>query len=355
MKTTAIYTILVLVLFTFSCKKDDNKQDLPDLSSQGVYIVNEGAFGAGNSSLTFLNLQYNTVHNNVFENINGFPLGDLTQSATIHQSKLYLVVNGSQKIEVVDAMNLNSVATISGFAGPRYMAARGNKGYVSDWFANEIKVVDLINNNIVNSVPTGSGPEQLLIAGNLLFVVNVGGWDSDSTVTIINLETETVATTIPVGVNPNSIQLDANGKLWILCGGSTGPDFVGGTADDIAGSLWKINPLTFAVEAQWQTLSSQHPSKLQLNGSATELYFLAGTDGYTGKIMRLPVSATALPVQPLTQKEFYGLGIDPVSGIIYAGFVPGFTQNGSVFRFDVNFNLLDSATTGIAPNYFVFR
>lgn len=293
--------------------------------------------------------------NDLFEKVNGFPLGDLAQSMTIYNNKGYIIVNNSQKVEVVNMNNFSNTQTITGLQGPRSIVAKGNKGYISDWFSNQVVVIDLSTNAITNTIQVGTGPEQMAIVGNALFVTNVGGFGSDSTVSVINLLTETNAGTIQVGTNPNSIQLDVNGKLWILCAGSTGPDFIGGTADDIAGSLWKINPLTFTVETTFSMMSSDHPIKLQIDGSGDTLFYLSGINGYTGKIIKQEVNQTTFTNTVIIQKEFYGLGIDPISGILYGAFVPGFTQNGYIFRYATNHALLDSAEVGVAPNGFAFN
>jgi len=358
MKIGSIFKTLFTLLLTvslFACKKDDNNSPAPGLSVSGVFVVNEGAFGSGNGSISYYDLETGSMNDNIFEAINGFPLGDVAQSMTIHQSKAYLVVNASKKIEVVDVTTFLSMATITGFEGPRYIITKGAKGYVSDWFSNEIKVVDLNSNTIVKSIATGTGPEQMLIKNNKLFVVNVVGWGNDSTVTVINTDTETAIGTIQVGLNPNSVRIDNNGKLWVLCGGSTGPDYIGGTSDDIAGSLWRINPESMAIELHLALNSYDHPSKLQTSSSGSDLYYLNGTDGYNGKIMKMSSNSTNAPVLPLTNKNFYGLGIDPVSGYVYGGFSPGFSQDGYIFRYTGNFILIDSIQAGIGPGQFVFN
>lgn len=353
-KTLLLICIVTLVLGLQSCKKDESNPVIPEITN-GVFIVNEGAFGSGNSSISYLSLVTGTMSNNLFENVNGFPLGDVAQSMFIYNGRAYVIVNNSQKVEVLNASDFTSITTISGLQGPRYMVAKNNKGYISDWFSNTIVVIDLTTNAIIKSIPAGNGPEQMEIAGDVLFVTNVGGFDSDSTLSVINLITDTNVGTLPVGTNPNSIKLDKNNKLWVLCGGSTGPDFTGGTADDIAGSLWKINPVTFSTEQHFEMNTAMHPLKLQTSGSKNELYFLAGLDGYTGKIMKLDVGTTNLNPVTFSTKEFYGLGVDPISGIVYGAWVPGFTQNGSIFRYSSNAILVDSMQVGIAPNSFTFN
>ncbi len=360
MKKLSVKLHLPLLLFisllvtSFDIDEPDNDTPIV-LTTTGVYVVNEGSFGSGNSSISFLNVTNNVMTNNVFEVINGFPLGDVAQSMTLHKGNGYLVVNNSQKVEVVDGTTFSSVQTISGFQGPRHFVGVGTKGYVCDWFADEVKVVNLNTNTITGSISVGSGPEQALVSGTKLFVVNVGGFGMDSTVSVIDLGTDAVIATLQVGINPNSIVSDASGKLWILCGGSTGPDFTGGTADDIAGSLWKINPFNYDIEKQLTMGQFDHAVKLQVNKNTNELFYLLGSDGYTGKVIKMAVVPGQLNTTPYVNKEFYGLGIDINSGVIYGAHVPGFTQNGFVFRYSATGNFMDSLEVGIAPNGFVFQ
>ncbi len=360
MKKLSLNLSLTLLLFTMvlvtSCDKDEPESDTPVvLTTTGVYVINEGSFGSGNSSISFLNVTNNIMSNNVFETINGFPLGDVAQSMTLHKEKAYLAVNNSQKIEVVNGTTFSSIQTISGFQGPRHFVGVGTKGYVCDWFADDVKVLDLNTNTITGSIPVGSGPEMALVSGTKLFVVNVGGFGMDSTVSVIDLGTDAVIATLQVGINPNSIVSDASGKLWILCGGSTGPDYTGGTADDIAGSLWKINPFNYDIEKQLTMGQFHHPAKLQINKNTNELFYLLGSDGYTGKVIKMAAVPGQLSATPFVNKNFYGLGIDKNSGMIYGAYVPGFTQNGFVFRYGTGGGLLDSMEVGIAPNGFVFQ
>ena len=356
MKFNLCTPVLLLVLaMTSSCKDDDpTTVNPPSTIGKAVFVVNEGSFGSGNASISMIDLLSNQMYTDVFQTVNNFPLGDVAQSMSIHNGKGYIVVNNSQKIEVINSLTLESIATISGFQSPRYFVAKGTRGYVSDWFSNRIAVVDLSTNTIINSIAVGNGPEQLLIAGNKLFVANVGGFDTDSTVSVIDLQTETVTATLQTGINPNSLQIDANGKLWVLCGGSTGPDFIGGTADDIGGSLRKIDPVTLATESILDFSASEHPVKLQTGSNGTVLYYLNGTDGYTGKIMKMSITG-GLPVLPFVNRAFYGLGIDQSTGNLYGGYVPGFTSSGYVLRYNPSAVLIDSMQTGIAPNGFCFR
>jgi YVTN family beta-propeller protein len=231
----------------------------------------------------------------------------------------------------------------------------GTKAYVCDWFTNEVAVLDLNSGSVIKHIPAGSGPEQSTISGSKLFVANVGGLTSDSTITVIDMFADTVVATLQVGVNPNSIVTDKYGKIWVLCGGSTGPDYIGGTSDDIAGSLWSINPNTYVIEEQFMMNQADHPVKLQIYSERTMLAYLLGTDCYTGQVIKMAITAGSLNNTPVINKTFYGLGINETTEDIYGGYNTGFSTNGYVFRYTNGGALIDSMEVGIAPNGFAFK
>lgn len=351
--STKILLAGIILLFT-ACKKDDQQVIITSTDS-GVFIINEGSFGGSNGELSYWNLSNGSHANNVFVTTNGFPLGDVVQSMGFAGDRAYVAVNNSGKVEVIDKKSFHSLATIVGFSGPRYFISDGNsKGYVSDWISNTIKVLDLGSNSIIKSISVGEGPEQMIYHNGKLFVVNVGGFSSDSTMTVISSATDQVDTTIIVGLNPNSIVIDKNNKIWVLCGGSIGPDWTPGTADDIAGKLLRVNPITMFIEASFNFASSEHPLKLTTNGSKDKLFYLFGNSAYTGSVRNMSITDLTLPTNSIINREAYGLGVHPQSNQIYLGISPAFNQNGTAIRFDANANLIDSITVGIGPNGFSF-
>lgn len=342
-----------VVCFIIGCKKDEvNYGSIP----ANVFIVNEGGFGNINGSISAFNSYTKNMVNDIFKNVNQRPLGDIVQSMKFSGNKGFIVVNVSSTVEVVNRNTFISEGTINGFASPRYfLPVSANKAYVSDWSDNNIKIIDINALSIAGSIPTGTGPEQMLLSNNKVFVTNVGGFGIDSTVTVIDANTDAVIATLNVGLNPNSIELDANGKLWVLCSGWYGPDFTGGTADDIAGKLLQINPVTNDIEAEYMMQQFDHPIKLAINNSKNELFYLMGVSGYEGAVYKFKIDDSTLPTTPLINKNFYGLGINPSDNDIYCGYSPVFGQSGYMFRFLNNGTLKDSLQVGIGPNGFIFN
>ena len=105
-KKNYIVGVLFSILLFGSCKKPvgpqcDNCNDVAAISYKDVFIGCEGNFGWGNASFSIYNPENKTVSNQVFQSVNGIPLGDVAQSATEIDGKLYLATNGYQKADKI--------------------------------------------------------------------------------------------------------------------------------------------------------------------------------------------------------------------------------------------------------------
>ena len=86
-----------------SCNDNDDPTPLPKGDyEKGFFISNEGNFGTPNASITFMAKDMLQPSHNVYSSINNHALGDVLQSLTFNDDYAYLVVNNSNKIEVVD-------------------------------------------------------------------------------------------------------------------------------------------------------------------------------------------------------------------------------------------------------------
>lgn len=94
--THRIAFLLTVSVFTLSCSDDDTVgPDVLPPGRDGYFIVNEGAFQGGNTSLSYYDRARDTVLNNVFATANGSPLGDQTQSMTVIGDRGFTVVQNS--------------------------------------------------------------------------------------------------------------------------------------------------------------------------------------------------------------------------------------------------------------------
>jgi len=96
--------ILIVTLLAMAAGCTDNPGSISGETDTTYLILNEGAFGQGNASISTFNPAARELQNNVFASRNApRVLGDVLQSAIQHENRLYLVVNNSKKIEVVDS------------------------------------------------------------------------------------------------------------------------------------------------------------------------------------------------------------------------------------------------------------
>lgn len=348
MKMKRFYIFLLSLLTLASCRKEDDPgprtddpapAPVPGAFSDGVIVVNEGNYTWGNASLSFISRQNNSIHDNVFQSVNGRPLGDVAQSISFYSNLAYIVVNNSQKIEIVEKSTLKSAGTITGFTSPRYMAfVNSQKAYVTDLYSNSLWIVNPEQKSIISSIPLAGWSEQLLIHNGLAYVTNT----ASSRVIVIDTNTDQVTDTIDVGAQPEAIVKDANNKLWVLCMGDGSP---------MSAGLYRIDPASNSVE-QWFMLSSVSSPRLALNPARDSLYVLS--DG----VFKMGIDPSSLPAQALISgngRLFYGLDVEPSSGTIYLSDAVDYVQQGWVFRYRPNGVKIDSFRVGIIPGSFGFN
>lgn len=342
------------IVFLSACSKDPETATpvIPneDLFKTGVYIVNEGGFGMSNASIDLYSKDSNKVFSNVFEAVNGRPLGDVAQSMNIINGKGYIILNGSGKIEVIKAKNALSLNTISGFSSPRFMVNKDTlRGFVSDWVSNTVSEINLSTNEIVRSIPVGTGPEGMCIVGNKLFVANCGAYGLDSTISIIDLTTNLETKKLYVGDAPVSIYADANGKIWVLCRGSYGIDF-NTTDDDTEAKFVRVNPTNETIEASIQIgLKGDHPDKMKMNATKNAIYYLSSYNLLPG-VFKFNISDASAPTTAFIDGYFYGIGYDRVTDEVYLADAIDFKQRGNMYRYNSTGTLVGTYQVGIIPN-----
>ncbi|MEA3316518.1 MAG: hypothetical protein U9R54_01010 [Bacteroidota bacterium] len=123
---------LAIIFFASSCDNDDNV--IKGEFVNGVFISNEGNFGAGNGSISFYSVKGDSVSNNIFSKLNNRPLGDVVQSVKVFDNNAYIVVNASNKVEVVKYNDFVENGVITELSQPRYFAGiSSDKAYVTQW------------------------------------------------------------------------------------------------------------------------------------------------------------------------------------------------------------------------------
>jgi len=315
----------------------------------GILVLHEGSFFGGNASVSFVTQDLETTTNSIFSEVNAAPLGDTAQSMAFHNNLAYIIVNNSQKIEIVNRYTFESVATIdAGLLNPRYMAFANGKGYVTNWGDGMdaeddfVAVLNLENFTVEATFPVPEGPESILANENYVYVAHQGGFGQNNIVTIINANTNTIDSPIIVADRPNSMQF-ADGALWVLSGGN--PSWTG---NETAGQLDKINITTNSVETTVTFTQTEHPGMLSTDGDG--LYYLMN-----GNVFNMNTSATTLPPTAiLNGVSFYDMAVH--SGKLYGVDAKDFASNGSLEVYDlISYRLDASLEVSIVPGAVYFN
>jgi hypothetical protein len=363
MKTTTkrLMLLSMTLLSLNACKKDEPAvvTNPPANTSTGtsgpydtgIFITNEGQFPSGAGSVSFYNRTTKVVTNDIFQLVNKYPLGNVVQSYTVYNGKGYIVVNNANKMEIVSSGDFKSIGSITGLLQPRYfMPISAGKAYVSEWgdggIKGAVRIINLANNSISGTIPTGLGAENMVKVNDLVYIACNGGNSNDSIVTIINSVKDSVVKKLIVGANPSSIQVDANGKIWVLCKGQYSATY----AFVKPGSLVRINPNTNTIEQSFVFALTTSPGNLSLNAAKTKLIYT-----YTGGVFVQDIAAATLNASALIKKGFYSLGVDPLTDAIYGADPKDYTNNGYVFRYTNAGAYMDSINVGVTPGGFFFK
>ena len=249
MKRFSLFYIACLILAVVSsCREDfyiipSQNQDTGVAPTRGnilgMYVLNEGNMGSNKASIDFLDLDENkpTVHylRNIYSERNPNvvkELGDVGNDIKIYGSKLWIVVNVSNKVEVATADSCKRITQIN-IPNCRYLAFKDGFAYVSSYVGpvkfdkdaplGMVYKVDTVDFKKKDSVVVGYQPEELCIVDNKLYVANSGGYRApnyDHTLSEIDLTTFKEIRKIKVGLNLHHCQVDHYGQIWVTSRGN---------------------------------------------------------------------------------------------------------------------------------------
>ena len=249
MKRFSIFYFACLILaVASSCREDfyiipSQNQDTGVAPTRGdivgMYVLNEGNMGSNKASIDYLDLDEKkpTVHyhRNIYSERNPNvvkELGDVGNDIKIYGSKLWIVVNVSNKVEVATADSCKRITQIN-IPNCRYLAFKDGFAYVSS-YVGPVKLdkdaplgmvykVDTVDFKKKDSVVVGYQPEELCIVDNKLYVANSGGYrmpNYDNTLSEIDLTTFKEIRKIKVGLNLHHCQVDHYGQIWVTSRGN---------------------------------------------------------------------------------------------------------------------------------------
>lgn len=239
--------LAIALVAAAGCRKEDTLRFLPgengepsdyevvdaavDASAKpsGIYLVNQGNQGSNKARLDFLNFHNGFYIRDVFTEYNPEVvkgLGDTGNDVQVYKGKVFVAVNGSHKVEIMDAYTMKRLAQVD-VPNCRFIAFDGNHAYVTSYVAKDeeslktqkgaLYCIDLDTYKVTGQVTVGYQPEQLVIMDGKAYVANSGGLakDYDNTVSVVDLKSMKVEYDIEVAVNLQLMLVDAEGTIWV--------------------------------------------------------------------------------------------------------------------------------------------
>ena len=245
-----LFYILALMLFT-ACRQDVMIVPMEDIDTGGkttksdiigMYLLNEGNMGSNKSTLDYLDLSGSdsTVHyyRNIYSKQNPsavMSLGDVGNDCQIYGSKLWMVINCSNKVEVARASDAVKLGKVD-IPNCRYVTFKDQYAYISSYVGAVysgsssplgcVYKVDTLSLQVVDSCTVGYQPEEMAIIDNLLYVANSGGYQGmtgqgyESTVSVVDIATMHEIDKIVVAPNLHHVKADKYNQLWVTARGN---------------------------------------------------------------------------------------------------------------------------------------
>ncbi len=339
MKTKHFFTFL-LIFFSFSCEKDINDNDFPTIiPGNGIFIINEGNYGWGNASLGYYDKIEGNYYHKIFEKANRRSLGDVFQSISLINDELFLTINNSGKIEIVDPITIESISLIDGLNSPRRITKIStNKALVTELYDNKISVINLDDYTITDKISVTGWTEDIIVQNNSIFVSNTG----KDLVYVIDKENLIIIDSIATYPMPGKMAIDRFGKLWVVCSGIPG--------ENKSGALHSINTENYNILETIETAAVSF-SNFALN-SAADCIYLVNND-----IWKINVSNPEFPQIPFISadgKQFYGIGVDSNTDDLYISDAIDYVQRGKIMIYNKDGKFISSFDAGIIPGGFFF-
>lgn len=314
----------------------------------GFFVVNEGNFSWGKATLTFIHqngIDKGRVENNIFERVNNEPLGNVGQSMSIHNGKGYIVVNNSQKVEVVNPTTLEKITTITNLHSPRYfMGINDSKAYVTTIYRDLIYVIDLQTHQIKKEIRTTDWTEKMAKLGDYVWVAS---HDADK-VWVIDTRNDEIIHTLTTPAGSKWIVADAaQNRIWILAAGSDTENarLITSSLSDVRSSESRV----FESDKQPKFLSMYN----------NDLYWISDNSLYQLSSFQID---SRLPQTPFieglgTQSTLiYNAVISPKNGRLLFADALDYQQEGYIFEYDLQTKReVERYKVGVIPNDICFK
>lgn len=250
MKAVSIYIAIIALLWLSACRHDDEifipervNVSTPELTSiDGFYLLNEGNMGSNKCTLDYYSYADGVYTRNIYGAANPTvpkELGDVGNDLAIYGSRLYAVINCSNKVEVMDVATCRRIGQVD-IPNCRYIKFHDGYAYVTS-YAGPVVIdpeyeqlgfvakIDTATMQVVDRCIVGYQPDGLEIVDGKIYVANSGGYrvpNYERRLSVIDVKSFEVEEEIDIDINLQYVCCDKYGGLWVSSRG----DYVSSTS-----------------------------------------------------------------------------------------------------------------------------
>ena len=363
-KILAATSISAAILTGCSDLGNETLPAIPPASGDRLYILNEGQMGMNNASIDFYDFTDGTYIRDAFAAVNpdvALNLGDTGNDLAVYGGRLWAVLNGSDLVEVMDAVTLEHIGTVK-IPSCRDIAFSEGYAYITSWagayYGGEsrpgaVYKVNADDLSVSGKIDAGYQPEGIAVADGKIYVANSGGVTDgyDNRLSIIDEASFTLERNVEIAANICDIAVDGRGMIWISSPG----DYVSVHSD-----IYIFDPKSETVSSKDIRVSSMYSngSLVYILGNEKEwdytpgsgIYMLTVIDPAGGTVTRavLDTSGAAAAEVP------YGIWASADGETIFISDSGDYINPGTVYMLDSSLNLVRTFSAGVIPGHFAF-
>lgn len=378
-RTIILIYFLPLLLAITSCREDElvvpTEFDIvgdEDVTSpvRGFYLLNEGNMGSNKCTLDFYDYHTGLYARNFYSERNPSvikELGDVGNDIAIYGSKLYVVVNCSHKVEVLDAHSGIRLGQVD-IPNCRYVRFHRGKAYVSAYVGpvlidpdaprGAVFEVDTTTLAITRKVTVGYQPEEMEVIDDYMYVANSGGYRApnyDNTVSVIQMIDFKQVEQIPVDINLHRLRQDQYKQLWVTSRG----DY-----NSRPSRLFVLQKRRGHNQMEVVDTLDVPVSDMAIHGDSL-YYFATNWSNYTQKNtisygiidIRTHQVVSDNFITDGTDKDItipYGIAVHPLTGEIFVTDAKNYVSSGTLYCFTPDGRRKWSVRTGDIPAHITF-
>lgn len=372
-----ILLYITLLATIFGCRKETNNttetlssQPITDTSNtfQRLYVLNDGNMNENRSTIDYVDFSAQKYYSNIYPYYNPKvvkELGDVGNDIQIYGSKMYAVINMSNKVEIMDAYTAKHLGEIT-IKNCRNICFANGKAYITSYNrdivsnisgdnnqANGIVAeIDTTNFTITRAVEVGRQPDGIALYNNHLYIANSGGYNPDNydkMVSVIDLNSFTVTKTIDVAINLNQVKVN-NNYIYVSS----------------RGDYNTIRSKLFVIDGNTNTLKDSIDVSVNNFDIYNNTAYIIGTpySNQTGTVTSVQYLKINLNNNSINKESFitdgtntqitlpYGLIVNPDNGDVYLTDAKDYQTSGTIYCFDKNGTKKWNATGGQIPAHF---